>query len=173
MICQMQTLPWQRINMINYFQVKNSNVFPLSREINYKLEELTKGEKAKINTLEANETDLKEFGTVICNSLNPIYQKGEKKFKSLPPIKTLSYTCFPFSYGNADFSPEISSKIKDGDLSELMENQDESVHYRRVLRLYKKDIVFLVKPNTLRYWIKSIALRDASEIMNDFIKSGY
>jgi len=54
-----------------------------------------------------------------------------------------------------------------------MENQQESVHYRRVLRLYQKDIVFLVKPKTLKYWLKSIALRDASDVINDLIKSGY
>ncbi len=141
--------------------------------LNYKLEELTKGEKAKINTRIATESDLEQFGGVICNSLNPIYKKGDKYFKPLAPIQTRSYTCFPFIYGDDDFNPSISTNIQDGDLSELMENQQESVHYRRVLRLYQKDIVFLVKPNTLKYWIKSIALRDASDVINDFINSGY
>ena len=74
---------------------------------------------------------------------------------------------------NEDFAPEISAKIKDGDLSDLMENQQESVHYRRVLRLYQKDVIFLVKPNTLRYWLKSVALRDASDVIVDFVKNGY
>ncbi len=141
--------------------------------LNFKLEELTKGEKANINTQQATVPDLKEFGIVLCNSLNPIYEKNDKKFRALTPIKTLSYTCIPFAYGNDEFEPEISAKIKDGDLSELMENQQESVHYRRVLRLYQKDVFFLVKPNTLRYWLKSIALRDASDIMTDFVNSGY
>lgn len=150
----------------------NENIM-IDDTINYKLEELNKGEKARINIQEATEPDLKEFGTVLTDNLNSIYQKNSKKFKALTPIKTLSYTCFPFAYGNDDFSPTISSKIKEGDLSELMENQQESVHYRRVLRLYQKDVVFLIKPNTLRYWLKSIALRDASDIINDFINSGY
>jgi len=141
--------------------------------LNYKLEELTKGEKAKINTQTVTEKELEAFGKVFCESLNPIYQIGERKFKPLVPIKTLSYTCFPFAYDNKEFSPEISAKIKDGDLSELMENQQESVHYRRVLRLYQKDIVFLVKPNTLRYWLKSVALRDASDVIVDFVNNGY
>lgn len=141
--------------------------------LNYKLEELTKGEKAKINTQSVTESDLEQFGKVFCNSLNPIYQNGDKSFNPLAPIQTLSYTCFPFVFGDDDFNPQISTKIQDGDLSELMENQQESVHYRRILRLYQKDIVFLIKPNTLKYWLKSIALRDASDVMNDFIKSGY
>jgi len=141
--------------------------------LNYKLEELSKGEKAKINTQLVKDEELAAFGNVLCKSLNPIYQNDNRTFKPLTPIKTLSYTCFPFAYGNNDFSPEISSKIKDGDLSELMENQQESVLYRRVLRLYQKDIIYLVKPNTLRYWLKSVALRDASDVIVDFVNSGY
>jgi len=141
--------------------------------LNYKLEELTKGEKAKINTQLVSDFDLQQFGEVFCNSLNPIYKNDEKSFRPLTPIQTLSYTCFPFVYGDDEFNPIISTKIQDGDLSELMENQQEAVHYRRVLRLYQKDIVFLVKPNTLKYWLKSIALRDAGDVMNDFINSGY
>lgn len=141
--------------------------------LNYKLEELTKGENAKINTTIASKKELEEFGQVFCESLNAIYQQNEKSFKPKNPIKTLSYTCYPFAYGDADFNPEISAKIQEGDLSDLIENEQGSAHYRRVLRLYQKDMVFLIKPNTLRYWLKSIALRDASDVMIDLINSGY
>lgn len=141
--------------------------------LNYKLEELSKGENAKINTTLTSANELEEFGQVFCDSLNAIYQQNGKSFKPLKPIKTLSYTCYPFAYGDADFNPEISAKIQEGDLSELIENEQDSVHYRRVLRLYQKDMVFLIKPNTLRYWLRSIALRDASDVMVDLINSGY
>ncbi|NQU86192.1 MAG: hypothetical protein HQ541_10570, partial [Mariniphaga sp.] len=116
---------------------------------------------------------LDEFGKVFCESLNPIYQKGERRFKPLTPIHSLSYICFPFAYGNKEISSEIYVKIEDGDLSVLMENLQESIHYRRILRLYQTDIIFLVKPKTLRYWLKSVALRDASDVMIDLVNSGY
>ena len=141
--------------------------------LNYKLEELSKGENAIINTTTVSDLQLKEFGKVFCENLNSIYQVDERQFKPLTTIHTISYTCFPFAYGNDDFIPEISSKIKDGNLSELIENRQDSVHYRRILRLYQKDLVFLIKPNTLRYWLKSIALKDASDVMIDLINSGY
>lgn len=141
--------------------------------LKFKLEELSKGEKAKINTSPASGNELKEFGKVFCDTLNAIYENEDKKFKGLVPISTISYICYPFAYGNDNFVPEISTKIKEGDLSELIENQQESVYYRRILRLYQKDLVFLVKPNTLRYWLKSIALRDANDVMVDLVNSGY
>ncbi len=141
--------------------------------LKYYIEQLSKGENAKINTTLASAKELEEFGQVFCDSLNAIYQQNGKSFQPMEPIKTLSYTCFPFSYGNADFNPVLASKIQEGDLTDLIENEQESVHYRRVLRLYQKDMVFLIKPNTLRYWLKSIALRDASDVMVDLINSGY
>lgn len=141
--------------------------------LNYKLEELSKGENAKINTTIVSEQQLDEFGRVFCDSLNAIYQQNGRSFKPMEPIKTLSYTCFPFSYGNAGFNPVLASKTQEGDLSDLIENEQESIYYRRVLRLYQKDMVFLIKPNTLRYWLKSIALRDASDVTVDLINSGY
>lgn len=141
--------------------------------IRYKLEELSKGEKARINTTTASNKNLEEFGAVFCDNLNSIYQVKERTFKPLIPIHTISYTCYPFAYGDNKFVPKISSKIKEGDLSELIENKQEFFNYRRILRLYQKDLIFLVKPNTLRFWLKSIALRDANDVMIDLVNSGY
>ena len=141
--------------------------------LNYKLEELSKGEKAKINIQKVKDNELNEFGEILCSNLNPVYQTKDKKFKALEPIHTISYTCYPIAYDNAKISKELKEKLQNGDLSELIENEQESVLYRRILRLYKQDIIYLIKPNTLRYWLKSIALRDASDISTDLINSGY
>ncbi len=35
------------------------------------------------------------------------------------------------------------------------------------------DIVYLIKPKQVRYWLRSIALRDADEMMVDLFKAGY
>jgi hypothetical protein len=152
----------------------SSNEKIISNDVlDFKLEELSKGENAKINNTPVSDKQLEEFGAVFCDNLNSIYEVDGRSFKPLSPIHTISYTCYPFAYGNDQFIPEMSSKIKEGDLSELIENKQDSVLYRRILRLYQKDMVFLVKPNTLRFWLKSIALRDASDVMIDLVNSGY
>lgn len=157
----------------NNLELSSFEEIVMNDVLNYKLEELSKGEKAEINTRNVLDKELKAFGEVFCKSLNPIYQKDSREFKPLKPIQTLSYTCFPFAYGNIKLSDEMTVKISEGDLSDLIENKQESVLYRRVLRLYQEDIVFLIKPHTFRYWLKSIALRDASEVMIDLVNSGY
>jgi len=145
----------------------------MSDVLNFRIEELSKGENALVNIQKASGNELDSFGQIFCKTLNSIYQTENGKFKPLNPIQFVAYTCFPFAYGDENFIPTISQKIQNGDLSELLENEQETIHYRRILRLYQKNMVFLIKPNTLRYWLKSIALKDASDVMIDLIKSGY
>ena len=33
----------------------------------------------------------------------------------------------------------------------------------RVIRLYDENAIYLIKPNQLRYWLKSVAINDADE----------
>lgn len=70
--------------------------------------------------------------------------------------------------------------LKLGDLDLLFQEQNNgTIYYRRVCRVYqnlqvmdnggKRNIptVYLIKPNQLRYWTQSIALRDADEVTAD------
>jgi hypothetical protein len=62
--------------------------------------------------------------------------------------------------------------------------QMEGIYYRRVSRIYQTvrvregrkalnvPTVFLIKPNRLRYWTRSAALRDADNVVADLMKQG-
>lgn len=43
----------------------------------------------------------------------------------------------------------------------------------RVLRFYESNVIFVVKPDRLRYWIRSTAIRDADETLTDLHKQGF
>lgn len=59
-------------------------------------------------------------------------------------------------------------------MENLLDHQQErNVLYRRIIKLYGRDMVYLIKPKTLRYWLRSIALRDANEVFTDLVSSGY
>ena len=146
--------------------------------IEYYVEQLSQGEKAKVNTQQAKECTIVEFAEVFCTSLNSIYKEGAKQFYPLEHIESLSFICLPFAYGNPGKPKKISkdkkTQIAKGDLDSLIDNkQGTNVLYKRVIKLYEKDRVYLIKPKTLRYWLKSIALRDASEVFTDLVSSGY
>jgi hypothetical protein len=43
----------------------------------------------------------------------------------------------------------------------------------RVLRFYESNTIVIVKPDRLRYWIASTAVRDADETLVDLRTQGY
>ena len=147
--------------------------------MDYGIEQLSKGENAKVNIKGANKRTVQAFAKLFCASLNSIYEDGTKQFYPLEHIESLSYICQPFTYGNPEKPKKISAtqkaKIEKGDLGSLIDNrQGTNVLYKRIIKLYPhKNMVYLIKPKTLRYWLKSIALRDANEVFEDLVSSGY
>lgn len=128
-----------------------------------------KGEKAAVLS-KTNEFDLQDFGKMYCDILNSVY----KEFRPLQPIQLDSFICYPFCYG--DFPQIELPNNKEKTISFL----DELLHHRhssrlfinRILHLYEQNVIFMVKPNQKRYWLRSIALRDADETLIDLLEQG-
>ncbi|MFT6338547.1 MAG: type I restriction-modification system DNA methylase subunit [Bacteroidia bacterium] len=127
------------------------------------------GEKSEIlNT--ANSEDLEQFGETYCRILNSIYDD----FKPLAPVLGNEFIAYPFILGD---QPEI--EIPDtisGIESKLNQLIDHQVSYnlwvKRILRVYHKNVIILYKPNQKRYWLRSIAVRDADETFTDLYNQG-
>ncbi len=145
----------------------------------YYIDQLERGEDAKINSIEANRYDLFLFGKTFCDSLNSIYQEGSNAFYGLVPIPSHSYICYPYAFGDPEvpvaISERIIKKIAAGNFKCLVnETEYKTIQCKRVIKLYSGDgKVFLIKPKKLRYWLRSVALRDASDVFADLVGSGY
>ena len=113
---------------------------------------------------------LKEFGDIYCKILNSVY----KEFKPLNPFITPHFIYFPFYYGK---KPSILKQNRDdieNYLNKLVFKQEgKSLKIVRIVRIYEENIIYLIKPNQIRYWMKSIAVRDADETFADLVKQGY
>jgi hypothetical protein len=55
----------------------------------------------------------------------------------------------------------------------LHEQKGTSLHITRIARIYDGNFMFLLKPDTLRYWLRSVALRDADEALSDLRSQGF
>ncbi|MCH8042275.1 MAG: N-6 DNA methylase [Planctomycetes bacterium] len=81
--------------------------------------------------------------------------------------------CQPFFFGK---KPEIEW-LDDGceeHLRELVHGEYGTVlRTNRVVRFYDQNVVFVVKPDRLRYWIRSTAIRDADDTLVDLQEQGY
>lgn len=144
--------------------------------LKYHIELLSKGNKAKAND-KAETEHLNAFGDVFTTALNSIYEEPNKSFylNSIQDLGQL-YLC-EFNYGQNTEGRQIPIGINDkGDdyLKSLINSKlSQNIRIKRVIKLYEKNKVYLIKPKALRYWLKSIALRDADEVFSDLLKAGY
>ena len=128
----------------------------------------------------ASQDQLKQFGKIFCNVLNPIYAKNGKSWQCGKFSQTQSFTICQLGYGkNNGLSFQIFEEDElDDIIKSLIYNNasNRGIIFTRVCRIYKHlngyDCVFLIKPHAVRYWLNSIALRDADETFTDLKKAG-
>ncbi|MFC1603685.1 class I SAM-dependent DNA methyltransferase [Planctomycetota bacterium] len=166
---------------LNVLKMSKAEKIVIDDVLEYGIDQLRQAEEADVNTKDAGKRTLTDFARVFCTSLNSVYKENTKRFYPLEPIESVSFICFPFAYGNPDrpkIIPEANrTQIEKGNMESLIDNkQGTNILYKRIIKQYHKDhkdMVYLIKPKLLRYWLKSIALRDANEVFNDLVSSGY
>lgn len=119
---------------------------------------------------------LSQFGTLFCESLNALYAKNGKQFRQIESgyihHREFIYTAFRYD-GNTDHQPVEIIDLSSDELDQLLTLDKGHVRFQRILKIYKKDYVCFIKPNQLRYWLDSIAFRDADGVVADMFENGY
>jgi hypothetical protein len=137
--------------------------------LDYMLDFRRNGEKS-VGERPVDDHQLHQFSETYCRVLNSVY----KKFQPYKPLKTDSFICFPFYYKD---KPQIRTGSMDeleADLYELIQN-NTSTNSRivRMLRVYENNTIYLIKPKQTRYWLRSVAIRDADDTFTDLVVQGY
>lgn len=114
--------------------------------------------------------ELETFGKLYCKILNSIY----KNFKPLIPIVGNEFIVYPFILGD---KPEIEIPTSIVNMEEELRTlinaqKGYNLWIKRIVKVYHKNVIFLYKPNQKRYWLPSIAVRDADETFVDLYKQG-
>jgi type I restriction-modification system DNA methylase subunit len=122
---------------------------------------------------------LEEYGEVLCTELNDIYAKDGNNWQSGKIYRMPSYTIYQIGFGaDGKLNQEFTSNQLDDSIQKLINNDsNRGAAYKRIVRLYDHvdgfDCVYFIKPNAFRYWLKSIALRDADETFSDLRAEDY
>lgn len=139
---------------------------------------ITKTGEGRILHEKVDENQLEQFGQIFCDTLNPIYAKNGKSWQCGNFYQTHSFTIGQFGYGpNKGLSFQVLDELDDI-INPLIYNSTShrGAVFTRVCRIYKHidgyDCVFLIKPSAVRYWLNSIALRDADETFVDLRQAG-
>ncbi|WP_029903470.1 class I SAM-dependent DNA methyltransferase [Prevotella sp. 10(H)] len=114
--------------------------------------------------------ELEVYGKMYCDILNSIYDN----FKPYTPIVGNEFIAYPFVLGD---KPEIDIPSSIEEIESKLKNlinskQGYNLWIKRIVKVYHKNVIFLYKPNQRRYWLPSIAVRDADETFVDLFKQG-
>lgn len=130
-----------------------------------------KGNKNSPLLNNATQNHIDKFQKVYCDLLNSMYND----FKPLNTFETDSFIGCSFYYKDKPSSVLLeSSKELNKNLSSIINNKiGQNVNIKRVLRFYYENVIYIIKPKQYRFWLKSIAVRDADETFADLVKMGY
>lgn len=136
--------------------------------LSYMAEFIRLGQNSQLLKKTATINDLSKYSNLFIRMLGSIYDN----LKAADPIFINELICQPFYFGD---KPTISWL---DDISGVLK---EIIYYRkydqlrtiRVLRHYDENVFLIFKPNRLRYWIRSTAIRDADETLIDLRQQGY
>lgn len=114
---------------------------------------------------------LSAFTSVFIHQINTIYK--ENPLHALEPQTWPGVICQPFVFGKGKVDWSGVDELK-GKLDKLLhEQQSESLYVTRIARIYDGAFIFLLKPDRLRFWLRSVALQDADETLTDLRVQGF
>jgi hypothetical protein len=112
-----------------------------------------------------------EFGRVFVGQINAIYKKTP--LRALSPQAWPGAICQAFVFGKGQVDWSGTDELR-GKLNALLHaKQGTTLNVTRVARIYENGFIFLLKPERQRYWLRSVALRDADETLADLRAQGF
>lgn len=146
----------------------------------YSIDLFIKGEHS-IALLKAQPSQIVAYSNTLCHAINntlrfggslraraKLYQTGQQ------PLQLIALV-----FDNDQDSSLVEEINADSDMNRLLEEMErhsykkhsESIYFRKIIKYYKNEIIYILKPNERRFWAPSTALNDADEIMLEMATS--
>ena len=137
--------------------------------LQYMTNYIRRGQNSELLRRSAGTDDLREYSALFCRLLGSVYDN----LRAAEAVFLNGLICQPFYFGKRPKSAWLTEKSGKA-LHDLIYHQHyESLRTVRVLRFYSENVLLLVKPDRLRYWIRSTAIHDADETLVDLHQQGY
>jgi hypothetical protein len=126
------------------------------------------GEKSRIAREPASDVAISAYAETFRRMLGSVYTN----LQIGPPVRADNVICQPFYFGavpgHAEVEPASVERLRG-----VMVAESESLRTVRIVRYYSENMMIVAKPDRLRYWIRSTAIRDADETLMDLYRDGY
>jgi hypothetical protein len=179
----MATSPKLFVNMAGVFLKKDIDNLPYPTK-NIKLSEVDRividdvityqfGEKEKLFE-PANESDITLFSDIFCKALNTMYKSEKKEFYLFKFIISNNFFILHFEYEKSVSPYIVEYDNLDNYLKNLMSQDtrlEKNYRIKKIVKMYGNDRFVIAKPKDRKYWLRSMALRDADETIADYIEA--
>ncbi|MCK9163223.1 MAG: SAM-dependent methyltransferase [Bacteroidales bacterium] len=124
-----------------------------------------------------NMDTLSLFSDAFCEILNVTYKTGEYEFKTIRKIICEDYVWITFEHTNTNkvIEKHIDSK-NELEFHKILQDDmsKNSLRINRIITYYgKENQISFIKPNKLKYWMRTVAYRDVENVKSDMLKKGY
>ncbi len=119
------------------------------------------------NAADANA--LLDYASLYCRLLSSLYD-------NLRPGKAVflnGLICQSFFFGDRPAIDWLGPHCEDQLTTLVFEQTLDTLRTVRVVRYYQDNMILIVKPDRLRYWIRSTAIRDADDTLTELRQQGY
>lgn len=138
--------------------------------LDYQRDFVRRGDKSDALT-KSGHAALPAFNETFLAQINGIY--SENPLTTHPHQSWPGIICQPYSFGPAEIDWSDTEKLRSKLDALLREQHSASLSITRIARVYDDNMLFLIKPDRLRFWLRSIALRDADDVLSDLRAQGY
>src|SRR5258706_1199421 len=131
---------------------------------------IRRGEKSQIMK-QLGISALPAFNDVFTARISGVYKKNQ--LHALEPLVWPGVICQPYVFGKGKGEWSGADELK-GKLDALLrEKRGGGLNVTRIARLYDGACIYLLKPDRLRYWLRSVALRDSDETLAHLTTQGF
>lgn len=117
----------------------------------------------------AEESMVSQYSELYQRMLGSVYSN----LSASEPVFFDGVICQPFFFGAKPELDWLNSDCVDQLRDLVYANYGTVLRTKRVVRFYDQNVIFVVKPDRLRYWIRSTAIRDADDTLIDLQEQGY
>lgn len=138
--------------------------------VDYQRDFIRKGTGSAIMSAVSPEA-LEAFDEVFTTQINTAYSR--RPLRPLDPQQWSGAICKAYVFGSGTVDWSDADQLR-GKLDALLrERHGTTLTITRITRLYDQIFLFLLKPDRHRFWTRSIALRDADDVLADLRAQGF
>jgi hypothetical protein len=126
------------------------------------------GQNSRLLKEQAGPSDFESYAGTFVEMLGSVYEN----LRASKSLLLHGVACQAFCFGNApdlDWGDNWNVPLR----KLVYAQHGDALRTVRVARFYERNVILIVKPDRLRYWIRSTAIRDADETLTDLRKQGY